>query len=107
MPRRMQLLLPAHAVETTRNMGWADLGNGSLLAAAADASFDCLLTVDRGLQFQQSRIRLPLAVVLLLAPNNRFPAIVLFAPHILSVLSAPLDRTIYLIQPDGTVSKRS
>ena len=51
-------------------MGWTGIKNGQLLKKAA-LEFDCLLTVDRNLQFQQPIDSLPLAVVVIRAVDNR------------------------------------
>lgn len=37
-----------------RQLGWADLSNGKLLAAAESESFDVLLTVDQNVRMQQN-----------------------------------------------------
>jgi hypothetical protein len=41
-----------HDVKTARQMGWATIKNGELLALAAN-HFDVFVTVDRNLSFQQ------------------------------------------------------
>jgi hypothetical protein len=51
-------------------MGWSGIKNGQLLQRAA-AEFDCFLTVDRNLQFQQRIDALPLAVLVVQAVDNR------------------------------------
>jgi hypothetical protein len=51
-------------------MGWSGIKNGQLLQRAA-AEFDCFLTVDRNLQFQQRIDALPLAVLVIQAVDNR------------------------------------
>jgi len=51
-------------------MGWSGIKNGELLQKAA-SDFDCFLTVDRNLQFQQRIDALPLAVLVIQAVDNR------------------------------------
>jgi hypothetical protein len=51
-------------------MGWAGLENGALLASAASAGFDALLTKDAKLQYEQNLTDLPIAVVILHARSN-------------------------------------
>jgi hypothetical protein len=51
-------------------MGWSGIKNGQLLQRAA-TEFDCFLTVDRNLQFQQGIDALPLAVLVVQAVDNR------------------------------------
>lgn len=66
-------------------MGWAGIKNGQLLARAAP-EFDCFLTVDSNLQFQQSLGQLPLAVLVVRAPNNRFVTLKTMMPLVREAL---------------------
>lgn len=69
VPKRLSTELTAHAVRTVAEMGWSGIKNGQLLQRAAE--FDCFLTVDRNLQFQQRIDALPLAVLVIQAVDNR------------------------------------
>lgn len=69
VPKRLRSELADHLVQTVAEKGWNGVKNGQLLRLAA-AEFDCFLTVDRNLQFQQSP-SLPIAVLVMLAPDNR------------------------------------
>jgi len=71
VPKRLRTELPGHDGRIVPEAGWAGLKNGRLLATAA-AEADCFITVDRNLQFQQRLGALPVAVILLTAPNNKF-----------------------------------
>jgi predicted nuclease of predicted toxin-antitoxin system len=70
VPKRLRTELTAHAVRTVAEMGWSGIKNGQLLQKAA-SDFDCFLTVDRNLQFQQRVDALPLAVLVIQAVDNR------------------------------------
>ncbi|MDB5296923.1 MAG: uncharacterized protein JWO31_2906 [Phycisphaerales bacterium] len=59
-----------HDVYTAGYLGWAGVKNGKLLAAAAAAGFDVLVTTDRGIEHQQNLATLPLSVVLLRPASN-------------------------------------
>jgi predicted nuclease of predicted toxin-antitoxin system len=59
-----------HDVKTARQMGWAAIKNGELLALAAQR-FDVFVTVDRNLSFQQNLVAFPIAVIVLRARTNR------------------------------------
>ena len=59
-----------HEVKTVRQMGWATIKNGELLALAAE-HFDVFVTVDRNLSFQQDLDSLSIAVIVLRAKTNR------------------------------------
>jgi hypothetical protein len=69
VPKRLSTELTAHAVRVAE-MGGSGIKNGRLLQRAA-AEFDCFLTVDRNLQFQQRIDALPLAVLVMQAVDNR------------------------------------
>lgn len=71
VPRRVRGELPAHLVKTVSEMGWSGIKNGELLLKAS-SQFDCFLTVDRNLQFQQHLATLPIAVLVIRAFDNRF-----------------------------------
>ena len=70
VPKRLRTELTAHVVRTVAEMGWSGIKNGQLLQRAA-AEFDCFLTVDLNLQFQQRIDALPLAVLVVQAVDNR------------------------------------
>lgn len=53
--------LSPHTVVTARELGWSQLSNGRLLAAAADAKFELFITTDQYLRHEQNLATLPLA----------------------------------------------
>jgi hypothetical protein len=67
---RLSRDLAGHDVKTARQMGWAAIKNGELLALAS-GQFDVFVTVDRNLAFQQNIGVLPIAVIVLRAKSNR------------------------------------
>src|SRR5437763_1765911 len=67
---RLSRDLPGHQISTARQMGWAGLRNGELLALAA-AQFDVFVTSDRNLVFQQNVTAFDIAVIVLQATRNR------------------------------------
>jgi predicted nuclease of predicted toxin-antitoxin system len=93
VPARLRRLLTSHIVKTTAEMGWQNLQNGKLLAAAAD-HFDVLLTVDRNLQYQQNPATLPIAVLVLVAESNKLAALASLVPAAKQTLAALQPRTI-------------
>ena len=95
VPKRVRSELPDHAVRTVVEMGWSGIKNGQLLQRAA-TEFDCFLTVDRNLQFQQHVEALPVAVLVINSANNKFEAIL---PH----MQAVRDRLV-IIQPKQLVA---
>ena len=85
VPRALGFLIHRHFVRTTQAAGFAGLLNGELLAALKLAEFDVLVTFDQNLPYQQN-MRLPVAVIVLVAPNNRVQTALNFAPLILNAV---------------------
>ena len=69
-PAPLRGALTAHQVSTAHEMGWSELDNGRLLAAAEE-TFDVLVTTDRNLRHQQSMTGRRLAVLVL--PTTSWP----------------------------------
>jgi hypothetical protein len=69
MPRPLKRELAGHHVKTVQEMGWPGTRNGALLRLAT-TRFDALLTVDQGVEYQQDRSGLLIAVVILVAASN-------------------------------------
>jgi predicted nuclease of predicted toxin-antitoxin system len=70
LPHELRQELPGHDVYTVHFMGWKGLSNGVLLAQAAAAGFDALITLDSGVRYQQNVAALLMSVVVLSAPSN-------------------------------------
>src|SRR5262245_66380838 len=81
--RRLRRLLPGHQVRTAYEMGWATLKNGKLLDEAA-ARFDVFVITDQNLPHQQSLAGRSLAVIILVAVNNRFETLAPLMPAVAS-----------------------
>ncbi len=64
-PRPVLRLLTRHTVQTAADLGWHDLSNGKLLAAAEASGFECMVTSDQNLAHQQRLDRYRLALVVL------------------------------------------
>lgn len=79
-------------------MGWAGLGNGTLLKAAGEAGFDVFITVDRNLSFQQNIGTLPLAVIAINAPDNKPSTLAVVAPQVLRILESGPQRRVYPVR---------
>ena len=75
-------------------MGWSGLENGDLLAAGAESGFDALITLDRGIEFQQNLAALPMSVVVINPRSNRIEALQPLAGSVLEALGGMEPRTI-------------
>jgi len=85
VPRRLRRAFPGHEVQTGQEAGWAGVKNGALLQAA-DGSFDALLTVDQGVQYQQDMTGLRIGVVIMVAPSNDIDDLRPLVPEVLEAL---------------------
>lgn len=68
-------------------MGWAGRANGELLDLAAEGGFDGLVTVDRRFEYQQNESTLPIAVIVLVAPRNRFQDLERHVPAVMAIVA--------------------
>jgi hypothetical protein len=85
VPRRLGFELTGHFVRTAQAAGFSSPSNEKLLQAMLHQGFEVLVTFDQNLPHQQNA-NLPVAVVVLVAPNNRFETARLFVPALLKAL---------------------
>ena len=71
-------------LSTAFEMGWSELDNGELLAAA-EASFDALLTTDQSLRYQQNLAGRRIGILVL--PTTSWPRIEDHASRIVDALA--------------------
>jgi predicted nuclease of predicted toxin-antitoxin system len=67
---RVKLLLSNHSVATVHEQGW-DAEDDNTLLALAQRDFDVLLTIDRGLEFQQNFAKFDIGVLVVHVPKNQ------------------------------------
>ena len=60
--------LPRHQVVHARDLGWAAVGNGELIALAEAAGFDVLVTADQRIRYQQNLGARQIGLVVLPTP---------------------------------------
>ena len=82
-PVPLRKSLSPHEVKTAYEMGWSDIQNGDLLAAA-DSSFDVLVTTDKNLRYQQNLSGRKLAIVVL--PFASWPRLQQLLPQIVEAI---------------------
>jgi hypothetical protein len=58
-----------HTVETAAELGWSELGNGELIAAAEEAGFDLMITTDQNLRYQQNLAERRIGIVVLMTTS--------------------------------------
>ncbi len=71
LPRKLKWRLEGVEAMTVPERGWNGVGNGKLLRRAAQ-EFDALLTMDRGLEYQQNLEGIDVGIILLSAPSNDY-----------------------------------
>ena len=86
LPKLLKNDIVGHDVATVAEMGWAGIKNGKLLDIA-EGRFDVLLTVDRGIQYQQNIRDRRIALVVLDA-RNKLPMLRPLIPVLLETLAA-------------------
>jgi predicted nuclease of predicted toxin-antitoxin system len=88
LPRQLARLLLDHDVGVAALLGWAELSNGELLRQAEAAGFDCMVTGDRNIAYQQNLAGRTIALVVL---NSTRRDVVL--PQV-GVIAGALDRAV-------------
>jgi hypothetical protein len=86
VPKALGFAIDGHFVRTAQTAGFAGLLNGELMAAMKNAGYDVLITFDQNLPYQQNA-NLPVAVMVLVARNNRVETALSFAPMISTALT--------------------
>lgn len=85
LPRKLKWALEAEVL-TVPERGWGGIKNGRLLRLAA-SEFDVLLTMDRGMEYQQNLSGIDLCLIVLSAVSNDIDDLVPLAPSINAALS--------------------
>jgi hypothetical protein len=78
--------LRGHAVDTVAGRGWAGITNGELLRRMT-GHYDALITMDRGIEFQQPIAALSFGIVIVRAASNRMQHLRPLVPAILSAIA--------------------
>lgn len=94
LPHKLRTEIVGHEVFTVAFMGWSGVESGELLANAAAAGFDALITNDRRLEYEQDQSALPLAVIVLLGSSNTIEAIRALYTALDAVLTSLAPRTL-------------
>jgi hypothetical protein len=82
VPRRVAKDLPHH-VSTVRQLKLTGLDNGDLLKAIEE-QFDVFLTVDQNIRYQQNLTASKIAIIVIVAPSNRYEDILPLMPFCIS-----------------------
>jgi predicted nuclease of predicted toxin-antitoxin system len=99
LPRRLKYELPGYDVTTVPEMGWAGVKDKPLLQLA-EPIFDVFLTADQNLQYQQNLQGTQLAIIILVAGNNRIETLQLLMPRVLVALQTIQAGTMLHIEAE-------
>lgn len=99
MPHRLRHELVGHDVVTARYAGLSEFENGELLARAGAMNFDVLITTDKGMEYEQNLLMLPISIVILRVRSNAIQSIRPLIPRLLATLDTLTPRT--LVRIDG------
>lgn len=102
---RVRRILTGHDVTHAKELGWERLGNGKLLAAAAEAGFDAMLTIDKKIRFEQHLVALPVTVFEIDSPDSRLPEIQRLAPFIFAALAEVPRYRFISVDRDGQIER--
>lgn len=80
-------MLHGHRVDTVAGRGWTGVTNGELLRRMG-GEYDALVTMDQGIEFQQTLTTVAVGVLLVRAPSNRMTHLRPLVPAILEALPA-------------------
>lgn len=87
VPRPLKRDLPGHDVHTVVEMGWSSKRNSELLRLMLAGKFECLLTVDQNIEFQQNISVSGIAVLTIVARTNRLKELRPVVPRVLDALN--------------------
>ena len=86
--QRLRNYLPGHDCESAQYAGFAGLTNGELLEAAESAGFGVLLTVDRGLEYEQNLTGRHIAVIVFCTKSIALDHLLPLVPACLAELAS-------------------
>ena len=85
-PQPLARFLTSHEVTRLAEVGWQELANGELIAAAEAAGYEVLVTADKNLRYQQNLADRGIAIVVL--PSGRWPAIQQMLAEVIQAIDA-------------------
>lgn len=87
VPRKLRRELAEHEVLTVTERGWSGIENGELLGLA-QVEFDVFLTVDQNLKYQENLKAFNIAIMLMVARNNRLKNLLPLMPEVRKALES-------------------
>lgn len=87
LPKKLKREMLDHDVMTVQERGWSSKKNGELLSLL-EGEFDVFLTADQNLTYQQNLSNTRVAVIVLVARNNRIESLRPLMPKVQEVLKS-------------------
>ena len=97
LPKKLKQELVGHSVFTVQEKGWAGMKNGELLSKAEN-EFDVWLTADQNIESQQNLNRFDIAVVVLVASQNKLEVLLPLMPQLHNVLKNIQSKQLLYIE---------
>lgn len=94
LPKRLIQELKPYQAYSVRQMGWNGKKNGELLQLLLENNFTALITFDKNLQYQQNFKKYTIAVIVLNAKSNSYPALLPLMPQVHQLLQQGLEDKI-------------
>jgi len=85
LPKDLRTYLSGHECQTAAQAGLAGNSNGELLTLAERSGWQVLLTMDRGMPYQQNLTGRTISIAIVRAKSNRVPDLL---PHVPAMLTA-------------------
>ena len=85
-------------IYTVNDMGWNALENGELISAMQEENFDCLLTSDKNMQYQQNLTRYNMGFIIINVKNNNYETILPLVDKIKNVLAQDSGSRVIVIE---------
>jgi predicted nuclease of predicted toxin-antitoxin system len=86
LPADLRKHVVGHDCQTVPQAGLGGKANGELLALAERSGWQVLLTMDRGMPYQQNLAGRTISLAIIRAKSNRLPDLLPHVPAILAVL---------------------
>jgi predicted nuclease of predicted toxin-antitoxin system len=97
VPRPLARFLTSHEVTRLAELGWQELANGELIAAAETAGYDVLITADKNLRYQQNLADRRIAIIIL--PSGQWPIVKQQLAEVIVAVDTALAGEYKEIQP--------
>ena len=96
LPKKLKRELVGYTVFMVQEKGWSSMKNGELLRVAEN-EFDVWVTADQNIEYQWILDDFNIAVIVLVAPNNRLETLLPLMPRLHEVLpSIQLHQIVYI-----------